>query len=109
VGFYAYYCILYADVNNDGVAGVPGVLRVHVEGADGKFKTGGGLDAGHPYGGRLRLASFLLPKGKEDQKFVLRAEVETKAGARYPVRFACAEPVNSGGSYSFQLRGNGRG
>ena len=48
-------------VANDGVAGVPGVLRVFVETLDAKVRVGGGLDAGHPYGGRLRQASFLLP------------------------------------------------
>ena len=33
---------------NDGVAGVPGVLRVYLESMDGKVRLGGGLDAGHP-------------------------------------------------------------
>jgi hypothetical protein len=89
---------------NDGVAGVPGVLRVYVETPDGKVKIGGGLDAGHPYGGRLRQASFILPKGMDGQKLLLRAELETKAGIRRPVRWACAEPVNADGSFTFQLR-----
>ncbi|MBP1601107.1 MAG: hypothetical protein H6Q06_1258, partial [Acidobacteria bacterium] len=71
---------------------------------DGKVKVGGGLDAGHPFGGRLRQASFILPKGMDGQKLLLRAELETKAGIRRPVRWACAEPVNADGSFSFQLR-----
>ena len=33
----------------------------------------------------------------------LRAEVETKAGIRRPVRWACAEPVNPDGSYTFDV------
>ena len=90
---------------NDGVAGIPGVLRVFVESPDGKVKIGGGLDPGHPYGGKLRQASFILPKGLDGQKILLRAEVETKGGIRKPVRWACAEPVNPDGSFSFQLRG----
>jgi hypothetical protein len=89
---------------NDGVAGVPGVLRVFVETPDGKVKIGGGLDAGHPFGGKLRQASFILPKGMDGQKLLLRAELETKAGIRRSVRWACAEPVNADGSFSFQLR-----
>ena len=89
---------------NDGVAGVPGVLRVYVETPDGNTRIGGGLDAGHPYGGRLRQASFILPKGMDGQKLILRAELESKAGVRRPVRWACAEPVNPDGSFTFQLR-----
>ena len=90
---------------NDGVAGIPGVLRVFVESPDGKVKIGGGLDPGHPYAGKLRQASFILPKGLDGQKMLLRAEVETKGGIRKPVRWACTEPVNPDGSFSFQLRG----
>ena len=36
---------------NDGVASVPGVLRVLAETRDGKALAGGGLDAGHPLRG----------------------------------------------------------
>ncbi len=89
---------------NDGVAGIPGILRVHVESADGKIRVGGSLDAGHPYGGGLRQASFVLPKGLEGQKMVLRAEIETKGGIRRPVRWACAQPVNPDGSFPFLLK-----
>ncbi len=94
---------LVVAVANDGVAGVPGVLRVYLESQDGRFKIGGGLDAGHPFGGKLRQCSFILPKGFEAQKMTLRAEVETKAGIRWPVRWACAEPVNPDGSYTFDV------
>jgi hypothetical protein len=88
---------------NDGVAGIPGVLRVYVESLDGKLKIGGGLDAGHPYGGKLRQASFVLPKGIDGQQLKIRAEIETKGGIRRPVRWACAQPVNANGSLMIQL------
>jgi hypothetical protein len=91
-------------VANDGVAGVPGVLRMYVESPDGSVKVGGSLDAGHPHGGRLRQASFILPKRAAEQRLILRAEIETKGGIRRPVRWACAEPVNPDGTFSFQLR-----
>ncbi len=91
---------------NDGVAGVPGVLRVYVEDADGKIKIGGSLDAGHPYGGKLRQASFVLPKGLEGQTMFLRAEIETKGGVRRPVRWACAQPVAPEGAFPVQLKGH---
>jgi hypothetical protein len=89
---------------NDGVAGVPGVLRVTVETLDGQLKLGGSLDAGHPFGGRLRQASFVLPKGLEGQKIRLRAEIETKGGVRRPVRWACAQPLDADGAFTFQLK-----
>ena len=94
---------LIVAVANDGVAGVPGVLRVYVESLDGKLKIGGGLDAGHPHGGKLRQASFVLPKGIDGQQLRIRAEVETKARVRRPVGWACAQPLNADGSLMIQL------
>lgn len=88
---------------NDGVAGVPGTLRVFLESADGKVKVGGALDAGHPHGGRLRQASFILPRGLEGGTVRLRAEIETK-GVRRPVRWACAQPLESDGSFAVRLK-----
>jgi len=90
---------------NDGVAGVPGVLRAFVESRDGKVRVGGALDAGHPYGGRLRQASFLLPPGLDGLEMLLRAELETK-GVRRPVRWACAQPSNEDGSLTIRLLRN---
>jgi hypothetical protein len=89
-------------VANDGVAGVPGILRVFIESEDGKFSMGGGLDAGHPHGGRLRQCNFILPQGMEGKKLKLRAEIETK-NVRRPVNWACAQPLNPDGSLSIQL------
>jgi hypothetical protein len=83
---------------NDGVAGVPGVLRVHVESPDGRVRVGGALDAGHPYAGRVRQGSFVLPPGLEGRKLRLRAEIEMKGGVRKPVRWACAQPLEADGS-----------
>jgi hypothetical protein len=84
------------------VAGVPGVLRVHAETADGAASVGGGLDAGHPHGGRLRQASFRLPRALEGGTVRLRAEIETR-GVRRPVRWGCAQPVNADGSLDVRL------
>ena len=46
---------------NDGIAGVPGVLRVTVESQDGKVLKSGCLDAGFPLPGKIRQAQFVLP------------------------------------------------
>ncbi|HOZ22726.1 MAG TPA: twin-arginine translocation signal domain-containing protein [bacterium] len=89
-------------IANDGVAGVPGILRVYIESEDGRFSMGGGLDAGHPHGGRLRQCNFILPPGMEGKKMKLRAEIETK-GVRRPVQWACAQPLNPDGSFPIQL------
>ena len=50
-------------IGNRGVAGVPGVLWLHLESPDGEVDCAALLIAGHPHGGGLRQASFLLPKG----------------------------------------------
>jgi hypothetical protein len=89
---------------NDGVAGVPGILRVSVQGRDFAFERSGSLDAGHPYAGRLRLASFMMPPGLEGREVKLRAEVETKGGIRRPIRWACAQPVEPDGSIVIRLK-----
>ena len=89
---------------NSGVAGVPGVLRVTVESPDGKFRLSGSLDAGHPYAGKVRQASFLLPPGMDGQKLILRGDVEAKAGVHHPIRWSCAQPLNSDGSFTIQLK-----
>lgn len=90
-------------IANDGVAGVPGILRIYLESLDGKISIGGGLDGGHPYGGRLRQASFIVPKEMEGQKMKIRGEIETKGVSR-PVRWACAQPLNADGSLTIQLK-----
>jgi hypothetical protein len=85
---------------NDGVAGVPGVLRVHAETPDGAFRTGGGVDPGHPHAGRLRLVSLRLPAGLPAIR--LRAELETR-GVRRPLRWACAQPLREDGALEVTL------
>jgi hypothetical protein len=87
---------------NDGVAGVPGVLRVIAETPDGAVRVGGGLDAGHPHGGRLRQAALRLPRSLEGGAVRLRAEIETR-GARRPVRWACAQPLTADGALEVRL------
>jgi len=89
---------------NRGVAGVPGVLRVTLESPDGKFRSSGSLDAGHPQAGKIRQASFILPPGMDGQKLVLRGEIESKAGVRRAIRWACAQPLNPDGSLTVRLK-----
>jgi hypothetical protein len=96
-------------VNNRGAAGVPGVLWLYVESTDKKLSLRGTLDRGHPYGGGLRQASFLLPKGFAGKVF-LSAQLEIRPGVRKPVAWACEQPVNADGSITVELKGeNDRG
>jgi hypothetical protein len=90
-------------ITNDGVAGAPGALRLSLESMDGKFHADGSLDAGHPFGGKVRQASFLLPKGMEGQRLKLRAEIETK-GVRRRVNWACEQPLEADGGLAFELK-----
>ncbi|MEN6336024.1 MAG: hypothetical protein ABFE01_17360, partial [Phycisphaerales bacterium] len=91
-------------VANDGVAGVPGVLRLTLVSDDGRIRISGCLDAGHPFGGKLRQAAFQLPAGAESHLFRLEAAIETKNGVVRPVRWACAQRLNGDGSYPITLK-----
>ncbi len=86
---------------NDGIAGVPGVLRVSVERADGQLLTSGCLDAGHPLPGKIRQAQLVLPRGTNWQGLKLKGEVEVKE-MRYPVRWACHQRLNDDGSLTLR-------
>ena len=69
----------------------------------------GALDAGHPRGGGLREASFLLPQGYVG-KLHLSAELEVRPGMKRPVAWACEQPVNADGSITVELKeANDRG
>ena len=86
---------------NDGIAGVPGVLRVSVESQDGKVLESGCLDPGYPLPGKIRQAQFVLPQGTKFNGLKLCAEIEVK-GMRYPVRWACHQRLNEDGSLTLR-------
>ena len=58
------YLGLIVGFANDGIAGVPGVLRVTVESADGKKLASGCLDPGYPVPGRPARASSSSRRGR---------------------------------------------
>jgi hypothetical protein len=82
---------------NDGIAGVPGVLRVTIASESGQALCSGSLDAGYPLPGQVRQAQFPLPKGTSWQGLRLKAELEVK-GQRYPIRWASQQKLNADGS-----------
>src|ERR1035437_6593548 len=95
------YVGLIVGFANDGITGVPGVLRVTVESEDGKPLKSGCLDPGYPLPGKIRQAQFVLPQGTKWQGLRLRAEMEVK-GIRYPVRWACHQKLNDDGSLTLR-------
>ena len=97
------HCGLIVGFANDGIAGVPGVLRITLEGDEGKTLVSGCLDAGYPLPGKIRQAQFILPAGIKWQGVRLKAEIEVK-GMRYPVRWSCHQALNPDGSLT--LRSN---
>ena len=90
-------------VCNRGAAGIPGVLWLHLESPDGKLSLHGTFDAGHPHGGGIRQASFLLPQGYSG-KLGLSAKLEIRPGVKKPVAWACEQPVNPDGSITVELK-----
>jgi hypothetical protein len=86
---------------NDGIAGVPGVLRITIDSEDGKALASGCLDPGLPAPGKIRQAQFVLPKGTQFKGLKLRAEIGVK-GMRYPVRWACHQELNEDGSLTLR-------
>jgi hypothetical protein len=95
------YLGLIAGFANDGIAGVPGVLRVSVEGPDGKVLAGGSLDPGYPVPGKIRRAQFIVPNRSDWKGLKLKAEIEVK-GMPYPVRWACHQKLDDDGSLTLR-------
>lgn len=96
-------------ISNRGVAGVPGVLWLHLESPDGSIRLSGTLDPGQPHGGGLRQASFLLPKGYAG-KLNLSAQLEIRPGVKKSIAWACEQPINPDNSITLQLKdANDRG
>jgi hypothetical protein len=95
------YVGLIVGFANDGITGVPGVLRVTVESEAGKPLKSGCLDPGYPLPGKIRQAQFVLPQGTKWQGLRLRAEMEVK-GIRYPVWWACHQKPNDDGSLTLR-------
>jgi hypothetical protein len=86
---------------NDGIAGVPGALRISVLSPSGQELSAGCLDPGYPLPGRVRQALLPLPKGTSWQGLKLKAEIEVK-GQRHPVRWACQQKLNDDGTLTLR-------
>jgi hypothetical protein len=90
---------------NDGIAPVPGVLRLSVTGDDGRVYVSGGVDPGYPKPTGVQQAMLMLPAGAEWKGLRLKADLEVK-GVRHPVRWACRQKVNADGSLTLRHNHN---
>src|ERR1039457_5006493 len=84
---------LVVGLANNGVAGVPGVLRLTVFSEDGAVHVSGCVDPGYPKPSGIRQAMLMLPQGTAWSGLRLKAELEVK-GVRYPVNWACRQKTN---------------
>ena len=93
---------------NDGVACVPGVLRLTLFTDENPCVVTGCLDPGFPMTRGVRQAAMVLPKGMTawESGLKLKAELECKGGT-YPVPFTCAQKLNPDGSLTLR-RNNAR-
>jgi hypothetical protein len=79
---------------NDGIASVPGVLRISIVSRTGQKLSEGSLDPGYPHPRKVRQAMFLLPKETQLEGVKLYAELELK-GIRYKVNWACHQKTEA--------------
>jgi hypothetical protein len=82
---------------NNGIAAVPGALRLSLLSEDNKIKATGCIDPGYPKPTGIRQAMLMLPAGAQWEGLRLKAELDVK-GVHYPVRWACQQKLNSDGS-----------
>ncbi|MEQ5789841.1 hypothetical protein J4E06_02185 [Muricauda sp. NFXS6] len=82
---------------NDGIAGIPGALRIHVRDAAQTFEVSGSLDPGYPLPGKVRQVIIMLPKGTKWEGLRLSGVIEIK-GVRRPIRWACAQGLENDGA-----------
>ena len=82
---------------NDGIAGVPGALRISIVSSSGQKIVEGSLDPGYPHPGKVRQAMFLLPKETKLEGVKMYAELEVK-GVRYKVNWACHQKTEEDGA-----------
>jgi len=66
---------------NDGIAPVPGVLRLSVYSEDNKINVSGCVDAGYPKPTGVHQAMLMLPAGAQWEGLRLKAELEVKGFA----------------------------
>jgi hypothetical protein len=88
---------LIVGLANDGISGIPGVVRLTLLDQSDKILSESILDAGHPTPHQVRLTRFELPAGTGWEGTRLKAELIVK-GMRHSIRWACRESLHPDGS-----------
>ena len=94
---------LIVGISNDGISGIPGMIRLTLLDQSSNPISNATLEAGHPIPHQVRLARLELPAGFGWEGTRLKAELIVK-GMSHPVRWACRESINPDGSIT--LTGN---
>ena len=87
---------LIVGLSNDGISGVPGVVRLSLLDQAGSVLATTILDAGHPIPHQVRLVQLELPSGVGWEGTRLKAELIVK-GVIHPIHWACRESTNPDG------------
>jgi hypothetical protein len=88
---------LIVGLSNDGISGIPGMIRLILLNQSGNPISSTTLDAGHPIPHQVRLARLELPAGIGWEGTRLKAELIVK-GISHPIHWACRESINPDGS-----------
>lgn len=88
---------LIVGLANDGISGVPGVVRLTLLDAAGNPIAESDLEAGQPIPHQVWLVSLKLPAGLGWRGLRLSADLLLK-GVSHPIRWACREFLNPDGS-----------
>ena len=88
---------LIVGLANDGISGVPGVVRLTLVDQDNRPIADSTLDRGLPIPHQVTLTELELPAGTGWEGTRLKAELIVK-GVTHPIRWACRESVNQDGS-----------
>lgn len=92
---------LIVALSNDGISGIPGILRLTLLDQSGHPIAESTLEAGHPTPHQVRLVHLKLRPGIGWEGTRLKAEIMVK-GAGHPIRWACRESLNPDGSLSLR-------
>ena len=88
---------LIVGLANNGISGLPGVVRLSLLDQAGNTLSASTLEPGHPLSHQVRLVQLDLPTALHWEGTRLKAELIVK-GVVHPIRWACQESMNSDGS-----------
>jgi hypothetical protein len=92
---------LIVALSNDGISGVPGILRLTLLDQNQQPIAESTLEAGHPTPHQVRLVSLKLESGVGWEGTCLKVELIVK-GVSHPIRWACRESLNPDGSITLK-------